>query len=119
MKNERDESEWAVTLAERAGWVRRYRESGVGLKEFAERNGLRSQQLHYWTYGSRRSKGGETRVGSEAAVVFREYRVAGEAPSRWEAEVACPDGTTLRLGRGAEPTWVGALVEQLRRPCSH
>ncbi len=105
---------------ERARWVRRYRESGVGLKRFAEQQGLRYSQLHYWIYG------GQARARRRTAVepagsgpVFRELIVPARSEREWAAEISLPDGTRLRLGHGADPVWVGALLDQLRRPCSH
>lgn len=105
--------------AERARWVRRYRESGLGMKRFAEEQGLRPTQLHYWIYGSRHSGRGSVVEEPVAEPVFREYVVPRGLVGDWNAEIALSDGTSLRLGRGADPAWVGALLDQLRRPCSH
>ena len=92
--------------------------SGVGLRRFAEQHGLGYSQLHYWIYG------GQARAGRRKVVepggsgpVFRELMVPARSEREWTAEISLPEGTRLRLGRGADPVWVGALLDQLRRPC--
>jgi hypothetical protein len=97
--------------ARRARWVEKYRASGLSLKQFGEQHGLSFGQLHYWVYGSSKR---------ETAPMFQEMRLCGAvAPAGvWSAEVGLPDGTTVRLARGAEVEWIQALVECLRRPCS-
>ena len=101
--------------AERARWVGQYRASGLGLKRFAEQHGLSAGRLHYWVYGSSQGRGAK---GS--APRFQEVRLAGAAlcPAAWSAEVGLPDGTTVRLVRGADLDWTRALVECLRQSCS-
>lgn len=120
MIQERDESGCAVLREERARWVRRYREGGVGLKRFAEQHGLRYSQLHYWIYGGPARAPRRTAVEPRgSAPVFRELIVPARSEREWAAEISLPEGTSLRLGRGADPVWAGALLDQLRRPCSH
>ena len=101
--------------AERARWVERYRASGLGLKRFAQQQGLSPGRLHYWVYGA-----SKPRVGQGSAPVFQEVRLAGAGftPATWSAEVGLPDGTRVRLARGTDPGWMKALVECLRQPCS-
>ena len=109
----------AVGPGARARWVGRYRESGLGLKRFAEENGLRAAQLHYWVYGGRRP-GGESRAEAAGTQpMFREYVVPQAPVGDWGAEIVLPGGASLRLGRGTDPVWAGALLDQMRRPCSH
>jgi hypothetical protein len=101
--------------AERARWVGQYRASGLGLKQFAQRHGLRPGQLHYWVYGLAKPQGAEG-----PAPIFREVRLpaAPVTPTAWSAEVALPNGTRVCLSGGTEVGWAVALVEGLRRPCS-
>lgn len=101
--------------AERARWVQQYRASGLGLRQFAERHGLRVGQLHYWVYQSR-----ERRVTKAPRPVFQEVRwpAAVATPVSWSAEVGLPNGTTVRVVQGTDVTWALALVECLCRPCS-
>lgn len=101
--------------AERTKWVERYRTSGMGLKRFAEEHGLRPSQLHYWTYMAP----AVARAASPAAPVFREVTLPKPWPpsAAWVAEVALPDGTTVRLDARAEIPWARSLVESLRQPC--
>jgi transposase-like protein len=102
--------------AERVRWVRRYRTSGLGLKRFAQRYGLNAGQLHYWVYGLDQSK-----VPEPPAPVFREVRLPTtvRTSSAWSAEVGLAEGTTVRLVGGTDLSWTLALIESLRRPCSH
>jgi hypothetical protein len=101
--------------AERARWIQKYRTSGLSLKEFAGRHGLSQGQLHYWVYQSVKQ---ERR--SVSGPVFQEVRLSAPAATSrgWIAEVGLPDGTTVRLVRGADVEWAQAFVECLRRPCS-
>lgn len=103
--------------SERAQWVRRYRESGLGLKRFAQRHGLRATQLHYWTYQSAAGAASERK----GAPIFQEVALPADWSKnpRWAAEIGFPDGLVVRLSSGAEVAWASALVESLRRPCSH
>lgn len=100
---------------ERARWVREYRDSGLGLKQFAQRHGLRPGQLHYWVYQTPKPRGKAAPVA-----MFQEVRLAAPAAlaGTWSAEIGLPDGTTVRLARGTDPAWGVALVDSLRRPCS-
>jgi hypothetical protein len=91
----------------------------VGLRRFAREHGLRYTQLHYWLYGTRRSGDGTAAVSNpDAGPAFREYIVPRASAGDWAAEIALPDGTSLRVSRGADPAWAGVLLDQLRRPCS-
>lgn len=103
--------------AERAGWVQRYRASGLGLKRFAAKHGLTAGQLRYWTYGSGLSSAVTVPMG---APVFQEVAspLGWKAPQTWAAEIGLPDGATIRLDSRADIAWIQNLVESLRRPCS-
>lgn len=100
---------------ERARWVAEYRASGLGLKQFAQENGLKASQLHYWVYGA-----GRTCVAQATKPVFREVMIPAALPMApaWSAEIALPDGLRVRLSPGTDVAWVSSLVESLRRPCS-
>ena len=101
--------------AERARWVAEYRASGLGLKRFAVEHGLRAGQLHYWVYDGRKPREAEA-----AAPVFREVMLPAVAEGRttWNAEIVLPDGTIVRLDRGAAVATVNAVLGALRQPCS-
>lgn len=51
---------------------------------------------------------------------FQEMKLAAPAPNRglWSAEIALPNGTTMRLARETDAAWATALIDSLRRPCS-
>ena len=102
-----------VSKEERAKWVKRYRESGLGLKDFAAEHGLKAGQLHYWVYAP-------APVAEAVAPVFREVRLAGNvaAAARWGAEVALSCGLVVRVSEATEPEWAGTLVAALARSCS-
>lgn len=120
MKSERNGTgETVYPPAERARWVGRYRESGLGLKRFAEEHGLRSSQLHYWVYGERPGRRiPRAEIADAGPPVFREYLLPRPPAGEWGAEIALSDGTSLRVRSGADPLWAGALLDELRRPCS-
>jgi hypothetical protein len=107
----------AVVLDERMRWVKRYQESGVGLKRFAEEHGLRPAQLHYWVYGRPRSTSAAAQISAQPPEpMFQEVIVARPLAGTgdWSAEIGLPNGSYLRLRGGTDPAWVGALLEQVR-----
>lgn len=109
-----------VSAADREQWVRWYRDGDLGLKRFAERHGLRPAQLHYWIYGARRPTAPVRRPASPTppTPVFREVPLPRPPSVEWTAQIALPDGLSMRIARDADPAWVGALIEHLRRACS-
>ena len=102
--------------AERVRWVNKYRTSGMGLKQFAHRYGLKRGQLHYWVY--QRSLRGAARM---PAPTFQEVRlpIPTLSAGSWSAEIGLANGTTVRLARDADVVWAKALIDSLRGPCSH
>jgi hypothetical protein len=50
--------------------------------------------------------------------VFREVLLARQQSAEWAAQITWPEGLSVRLARDADPAWVGALIEHLRRACS-
>jgi hypothetical protein len=101
--------------SKRERWVQKYRESGLGLREFAQRHGLRPGQLHYWVYQSPQTP--EPRGPLPA---FQEVRLPAGALTggSWITEIGLPNGTTVRLAREADVAWAIALIDSLRRACS-
>lgn len=114
MKNDQD-GNGAVSQAERARWVERYRASGLGLQRFADEHGLKPGRLHYWVYAPGLASPRET-----VTPVFQELRLSGNlaGSSGWAAELLLPSGLTVRLRDGAASEWVGALVQALGGSCS-
>ncbi|SRR6266498_2292552 len=98
--------------AEQRQWVSHYRRSAMGLRQFAQQHRLRFGQLHYWVYHKRRSA-----AVSVSAPTFAEVKWSSLMPAAWAAEVALNEGTTLRVGAGASPQWVGQLAKELRSAC--
>lgn len=101
--------------AERARWVSKYRDSGLSLKVFARRHGLRAGQLHYWVYSHTHGP-----ASAQKGLVFQEVRLpqTAIAPPAWTAEVGLPNGMTVRLARGTDREWTKGLIECLSRLCS-
>jgi transposase-like protein len=91
------------TAAERAQWVQRYFQSGLGSREFAAQHGLKYSTLQRW-------------VAQAPAMApgFAEVKLP-PLPSvvGWTAEVVRPGGATLRLSNAVSPV----LLEQLLRAC--
>ena len=105
----------AHTRQEIAGWITRYRSSGLGLGAFAKKSGLPRSRLHYWVYGRRPAHGVEP---SAAPPVFQELKLTpGLALSHWAVEISLPAGPVVRFGAAASPAWMSAVVAALRRPC--
>lgn len=119
MTNEQNGPGLTVSPGEREQWVRRYRESGQGLKHFSKEHGLRYTQLHYWIYGSRQSRHRGRASKEEANPAFQEFILAPSSKNDWAAEIALSHGMSLRVSGSADPAWVGALLDQVRRSCSH
>ena len=101
--------------AGRERWVKEYRASGMGLKRFAQRHGLKPGQLHYWVYQSPKPL-----LEPAAAPTFQELLLPIPALSAgsWTAEISLPNGATVRLARETDATWAISLMNALRRPCS-
>lgn len=114
MKKNQD-ANGAVSRAERARWVERYRASGLGLQRFAAEHGLKPGQLHYWVYALGPESPSETGVP-----VFQELRLSGSraGSTGWAAEVVLSNGATVRLREGTAPEWAGALLQALGGSCS-
>ena len=99
----------------RARWVQHYRQSRLGLREFAQRHGLRPEQLHYWVYQSPQAPEPRAPVPK-----FQEVRLGLPAlrAGSWSTEIGLPNDITVRLARGTDVAWAMALIEGLHRPCS-
>jgi hypothetical protein len=98
-----------------ASWVSRYRGSGLGLRQFAERHGLPATRLHYWVYQKNRTPA----AAAPAPVAgFQEVNLVGGLPGQnWAVEVSLPAGPVARFSATVAPAWIGAVMEVLRRPC--
>lgn len=94
-------------------WVRRYRGSGLSVRQFALENGLKASQLDYWVY-RKHAKGRIT----QKPPLFTEVKLSGNfANGPWAAEIQLTDGGTLRLSAGASPAWAGELLGSIRGLC--
>ena len=100
---------------ERQAWICRYRASGLAQEEFARRQGLSVGTLRNWLY---RFENGASSPQAPEPIRLQEVRVIGGSDTiAWAAEVRLPGGASCRLSGGADPRWVGAIIDQLRRVC--
>ncbi len=111
-----------ASLEEIASIVARYRASGLGLKAFAEQEGLPPGRLQYWIYEkSVRGRGrGPTQLPpAAAAAVFQEVKVPcrSQWDCGWAAEVGLPGGMAVRFSASASAPWIGSVVQALQTPC--
>ena len=98
-----------------ADWIARYRASGLGLRAFAEQHGISHSRLHYWVYDKRYRPLSQPLVPGP---LFQEVRLAGSWPlANWATEINLSSGLTVRFSAAAAPAWIGAVLEQLHRPC--
>src|SRR4051812_24994437 len=97
--------------AQKAEWVRKYLQSGLGLREFSRQHGLGYMSLHRWVSKQRETTESE-RKPPRGAMDFAELKLPLDSErSNWAAELTLPNGTRLRLSKDTPPT----LVEQLLR----
>ena len=79
--------------AERARWIERYQRSGQCQRSFAEAHGLKLSQFRYWLYHPPAAP-----MGAASPPRWQEVSAgAWASPSPWSAEIALPDGATIRL----------------------
>ena len=97
----------------------RYRQSGLGVVQFAHEQGISPGRLHYWIYQKGRTKRNEPRRVSVSKPVFQELKVATLLPAidSWVAEVNLPGGLAVRFSQKATAEWIGSVVQTLRPPC--
>ena len=105
-----------------AGVLSRYRASGLGLKRFAQKEGIPAGRLHYWLYQKRRvgdRRRLEPDVERVSDPIFQEVKLAGCLPSSagWAVEISLPNGVATRFNAATSPVWIGAVVRALQRPC--
>lgn len=99
-------------------WIARYRASGLGLEQFARKNGMRPGQLHYWIYYKQRRNTRQPVQGVASKPLFQELKLpAGSSVQSWAAEVSLPAGVAVRFNQAAAPAWIGAVVQALQKPC--
>ena len=97
----------------------RYRRSGLGAVQFAQKHGIPPGRLHYWIYQKGGTRPRQSLRASASKPVFRELEVATMLPvvDGWVAEVSLPGGLAVRFSQKATAEWIGSVVQALRRPC--
>jgi transposase-like protein len=103
-----------MSVAQRADYVRAYRESGLNQMAFAKREGLRYSTFAHWV---QKAAKGELRVSAvssprEGAMQFAQVQLpAPAAPTSASLEVRLADGVVVR---GDDVPKLAALVRALR-----
>ena len=107
------------SLAEISRVLARYRQSGQGVVEFAQEQGIPPGRLHYWIYQKGRTRPHQPLRPSVPKPIFQELKVAAMLPAidSWVAEVNLPGGLAVRFSQKATVEWIGSVVQVLRRPC--
>jgi transposase-like protein len=101
----------AVTEAERAEWARRFRESGLSIRQFSAQHDLPRMSLWRWVNQAKDVNGA---VAGSAVPDFVELKLPPSIErANWAAELSLPNGTVLRLSREVPP----AMLEQLLGLC--
>jgi hypothetical protein len=97
----------------------RYRQSGLGVLQFAHQEGIPPGRLHYWIYQKGRTRVNEPRRVALSKPVFRELNVGTMLPvaDGWVAELNLPGGLAIRFSQKATAEWIGSVVQALQRPC--
>ena len=72
-----------------SGIIARYRQSGMGMKEFCTQEGLTLRTFEEWYRRVRRSEAGKGQ--------FVEVKAPSVAASPWAVEVELPNGVRLRV----------------------
>ena len=107
------------SLAEISKVLARYRQSGLGVAQFAQEQGIPPARLHYWVYQRGKTKPSKTSRPSVSKPLFQELKVETALPrvDSWIAEVNLPGGLTVRFNQKAAAEWISSVVQALRRPC--
>ena len=107
------------SLAEISKVLARYRQSGLGVAQFAQEQGIPPARLHYWVYQKGRTKPSKTSRPSVSKPKFQELKFGAVLPpvDRWAAAVSLPGGLDVRFSQRAAAEWIGSVVQALRRSC--
>jgi len=100
------------SAAEKAEWVRKYRESGLSQREFSKQAAIEYMSLYRWARKLRESSQPGQKE-SKSSVAFAELKLPATQPCDWAVELALANGTVLRLSKDTPST----LVDQLLRIC--
>ena len=98
----------AVSVREKAHWVKRFHESGLSLRKFSSQHPVSLMSLCRWV----------NEANDQGAVSptpgFEEFTLPPvSADSDWAAELTLPNCTVLRLSKEVPAT----MIEQLLRVC--
>ena len=99
-----------------------YRRSGLGLRRFAQEQGISPSRLHYWVYQKSRvarPKSSPAPAQSVPASLFQEVKLGSGVSllENWAAEVKLTNGASVRFSGTATPSWMEAVLQAVQRPC--
>ena len=101
-------------MEERGEIIAEYERSGLTQAKFVERRGISLASLSNWLRAHRQD--GRKSAGKEVAFAPVDInRVLGG--SVWAAEVAMPNGITVRLGAQVNPELAQRLIKAAQRSC--
>lgn len=102
----------SLTAEQKAELVKKFLQSGLGLREFSRQQGIGYMSLHRWVQKERKVIAPPQT--SPRAVEFTEIKPPTQASrADWAVELSLPNGTVLRMTKDTPAT----LVEQLLRVC--
>jgi hypothetical protein len=84
--------------------VAQWRSSGLSAQAYAEQYSVPAERLNYWA----RRLAREARAAQLLPVRVQQVATAADVVLR------SPSGWTMRIGAGAEPAWLAALLSGLR-----
>ena len=105
-----------------AALISAYRQSGLGLRRFAQENRISPSRLHYWVYQKGRASKSRWPAKDPKALgapVFQEVELGAGTTllESWAAEVRLAGGVSVRFSGKATPGWMGEVIQALQRPC--
>jgi hypothetical protein len=96
---------------ERESLLARYERSGQSQKSFCQENHLPLSTLTYWLRQRRRQAPVERRLVQLPVSVAAAYLSGAGEPAVGTVQIRLPSQIELRVGAGADPVWVGALLQ--------
>jgi transposase len=107
-----------TTAAEWAKRVERWQRSGLGAKEFAERERLDAGQLSWWKWRLKTRAAAPPSALLPVRVVARRDPAPAAEPAVSPIEIALPSGARLRVVQGVDEETLARVVRAVEASCS-